>query len=310
MGEINLVLINTLLFFLYRKFVYEFELRSANCSGILPFFQKEKIMACIEVPFSSIVGLNISKDMHSQVVIEVKSPPSMYLGKQVLYSQSTGCALPTRYDTSQSVDLSDGQLLTIPYHKIKLSTNHLRSRLQSFDPRFDALLRTPITMDLTKRLTQQDIVKPTKRRKSSEHSGASAKKDVCLMQNITKMKDLDRFLKENEEMTPCCDAQLPMKDICVGVVECPECDGEYRYSWCSFSLCDEECRPRNHCPICKRCGDYRDDHCFNCNKCYFAGSAGSFRCPCAERRVNFIDSLGAFLNCLHRPESDSDNDYY
>lgn len=75
------------------------------------------------------------------------------------------------------------------------------------------------------------------------------------------MKDLDRFLKENIERTPCCEAPLPMKDISVGEVECPNCGGEYRFSWCSLSLQDEECRPRNHCAVCKRCGDYRDAHC-------------------------------------------------
>ena len=49
----------------------------------------------------------------------------------------------------------------------------------------------------------------------------------------------------------------------VGVVECPEedCGAEYRYSWCGNDLCDDENRPRYHCPICKCCGDHRDQHC-------------------------------------------------
>ena len=62
-------------------------------------------------------------------------------------------------------------------------------------------------------------------------------------------------------LTPCCGARLPLKSCCVGVVECPECETEYRYSWCSGDLCDEENRPRNHCEICQTCRDYRDQHC-------------------------------------------------
>ena len=61
--------------------------------------------------------------------------------------------------------------------------------------------------------------------------------------------------------TPCCDSLIPMKKCCTGVVECPECDCEYRFSWCSRDLCDEDNRPRNHCSICQMCRDYRDLHC-------------------------------------------------
>ncbi|XP_020908637.1 E3 ubiquitin-protein ligase MIEL1 [Exaiptasia diaphana] len=137
-----------------------------------------------------------------------------------------------------------------------------------------------------------------------------AKEDQCLMQNIAKMKDLGKFIKENIERTPCCDAEISMKDACVGVVLCPECSAEYRFSWCTFSLHDDEDRPRNHCSICKKCGDYRDDHCQKCNKCYFAGRSGTLKCPCQDR-PSFIDSLGAFIGALRDPVSDySDDDYY
>lgn len=94
-------------------------MRSNSLSGILPLFQKEKIMASIEVPFSSVVGLNMSKESPCQVLIEVNSSPSMYIGKQLLCSPATGCAKPTKYDTSKNVDCTGGQLFTVPYHKVK-----------------------------------------------------------------------------------------------------------------------------------------------------------------------------------------------
>ena len=63
-------------------------------------------------------------------------------------------------------------------------------------------------------------------------------------------------------LTPCCSSRIPLKTCCVGVVACPECETEYRYSWCSQTFCDEEKRPRNHCEICQTCRDYREQHCY------------------------------------------------
>lgn len=87
--------------------------------GIMVFYQKEKHMASIEVPFSSVVGLNISKENPQQLLIEVNSPPYTFLGKQELHSSATGCALPTKYNTSNPVDLTNGQILTVPYHQVR-----------------------------------------------------------------------------------------------------------------------------------------------------------------------------------------------
>jgi len=73
--------------------------------------------------------------------------------------------------------------------------------------------------------------------------------------------NLRTFLQNTSVATPCCDSLIPMKNCCTGVVECPECNWEYRFSWCSRDLCDEDNRPRNHCSICQTCRDYRDQHC-------------------------------------------------
>lgn len=63
--------------------------------------------------------------------------------------------------------------------QIILSTNQLISRLQSFDPRFDALLRTPITVDVTKRLTRKDTPAVVKHhRKSTDNTGTSGRLSI------------------------------------------------------------------------------------------------------------------------------------
>jgi hypothetical protein len=108
--------LNSCSFLFDRKFIYEFELK--DNPGVMTFYQKEKHMACIEVPFSTVVGLNIPKENPHQLLIEVNSPASTYLGKQVLHSSATGCALPTKYDTTNPVDLTDGQILAVPYHQV------------------------------------------------------------------------------------------------------------------------------------------------------------------------------------------------
>lgn len=80
---------------------------------------------------------------------------------------------------------------------------------------------------------------------------------LCSLQ----VRDLRTLLRDATVATPCCDSLIPLSSCCTGEVECPECECEYRYSWCSQDLCDEESRPRNHCAICQTCRDYRDQHC-------------------------------------------------
>ncbi|XP_035683786.1 uncharacterized protein LOC118420851 [Branchiostoma floridae] len=107
------------------------------------------------------------------------------------------------------------------------------------------------------------------------------------MDNIFKIEDLRGRLKEHHEL-PCCSYSVQLKDMVPGsitVFTCPDkyCGYEWQYSWCHNELEEDwEARPRYHCVICRKCGDYGDAHCKKCNKCYFAGTAG-FECPCGDK---------------------------
>jgi len=108
----------------------------------------------------------------------------------------------------------------------------------------------------------------------------SFKGDTCLIHNLSKIKSMrDHLLKEIE--IPCCHKKIQVKD-CLPHVDCAKCNIRYTYSWCNNKLCDSN-RPRNHCNICKRCGDYRDRHCEACGHCYFAGVTGALKCPCKQK---------------------------
>lgn len=71
--------------------------------------------------------------------------------------------------------------------QLMLSSNQLKYRLQSFDPRFDALMRTPITVDVTKRLKREDTP-VVKQRKSSNHTGAPGRTS-CLYYPLDRIPD-------------------------------------------------------------------------------------------------------------------------
>lgn len=73
-------------------------------------------MVSVEVPFHTIQGINISEN--NDVLLEVNSPPAMYLGSQKLNCQTTGHNEKVKYDTSTTVDLTGNQLSTVPYHKV------------------------------------------------------------------------------------------------------------------------------------------------------------------------------------------------
>eukprot|EP00058_Branchiostoma_floridae_P023802 XP_002609292.1 hypothetical protein BRAFLDRAFT_124739 [Branchiostoma floridae] len=137
-----------------------------------------------------------------------------------------------------------------------------------------------------------------------------AAQDKCLMDNIFKIEDLRGRLEQSHELQ-CCETSVQLKDMFPGVVTCPDddCGCEWQYSWCSNDFVDEENRPRNHCGICRHCGDYRDAHCERCNKCYFAGLSG-FECPCKDRPPKpkgGMGSLGLMLWAMqHFAGDDSD----
>jgi hypothetical protein len=110
----------------------------------------------------------------------------------------------------------------------------------------------------------------------------SFKGDECLIHNMSKIKNMRTHLMK-EVTTPCCQKKLAVKD-CLPGMNCPKCKVYYTYSWCSNKLCDSNRAPRNHCSICRRCGDYRDQHCESCGHCYFAGVTGALRCPCKQKQ--------------------------
>ncbi|CAH3018367.1 unnamed protein product [Porites evermanni] len=333
--------------FSQRKFVYEFPLHSSDVTAQenQPNSENSKYMACIEVPFMTVVGINITRILPTEVVIEVNTVPTMWLGKQIMQHRPRGVVTKHQYNTLNSVDLTNGQLTNVPYHKLTVSSATIATHLMKFDPKFSALLRIPVVINTNKSLPKPikefQIFSSTKRKRTHKDSdstpdhlqsstcplplshcscsaGCSTKRcscvrenikcqdcrcgapcknplnimaefgvdvdkatsDICLMQKLPKIFDLRAHLRERSVQTPCCDSAIPLKTCCGVVVECPECETEYRYSWCTGSFCDEENRPRNHCEVCQSCRDYRDQHCSRCNKCYFAGSCGDFPCPC------------------------------
>lgn len=98
--------------------MYEFVIDNQGMIAQFPGHFKQ--MACIEVPFTSIAGINIAyqSQQPSVVLIEVNQPPTMYLGQKTLKSRKTGNTLPTQYNLMTPVDLTGGQLMTSPYHRV------------------------------------------------------------------------------------------------------------------------------------------------------------------------------------------------
>lgn len=104
-------------------------------------------------------------------------------------------------------------------------------------------------------------------------------KDVCLMQYLSKVKDMQELL-DSTVAYECCDGVVQVKHTIESGFSCPHCNAHYTYSWCSNKLCHDQKKPRKHCAKCRRCGDHRNEHCDDCNHCYFAGVANSFSCSC------------------------------
>ena len=103
-----------------RKFVYEFPLHSSDVTAQenQPNSENSKYMACIEVPFMTVVGINITRILPTEVVIEVNTVPTMWLGKQIMQHRPRGVVTRHQYNTLNSVDLTNGQLTNVPYHKV------------------------------------------------------------------------------------------------------------------------------------------------------------------------------------------------
>jgi hypothetical protein len=106
--------------------------------------------------------------------------------------------------------------------------------------------------------------------------------DVCLMQYLSKIKDMQELL-DSTVSYDCCEGgggAVQVKHTVENGFACPHCGAHFTYSWCNNRLCPDAKKPRRHCAKCRRCGDHRNQHCDLCNHCYFAGVANSFRCSC------------------------------
>ncbi|OQR81782.1 hypothetical protein THRCLA_11412 [Thraustotheca clavata] len=116
--------------------------------------------------------------------------------------------------------------------------------------------------------------------------------DKCLMQNLSKIRNMEEILMGPVEIDCSCGThrtchvyetllypeEKPDKTYAFPV-SCTACEATFHYSWCTNKVWSSK-QPRKHCEICKRCGSHRSQHCHVCNHCYFAGVANSFSCPC------------------------------
>ena len=101
--------------------MYEFQVNadevSVENSQVFPAVNNKQ-MACIEIPFRTVVGINVSRTLPAEVVIEVDTVPAMWLGTQIVRQRSHGVYTKNQYNTLRSVDLTGGQLSKVPYHKV------------------------------------------------------------------------------------------------------------------------------------------------------------------------------------------------
>lgn len=127
--------------------------------------------------------------------------------------------------------------------------------------------------------------------------------DVCLMQFLSKVKDMHELL-DSTVPYECCNGEVQVKQAIESGFTCPSCQIHYTYSWCNNRLCNDQKKPRKHCAKCRRCGDHRNEHCDDCNHCYFAGVANSFSCSCKGGKT----SVAGVKARTVIPNSTRDND--
>ncbi|RLN98005.1 hypothetical protein BBJ28_00014075 [Nothophytophthora sp. Chile5] len=138
-------------------------------------------------------------------------------------------------------------------------------------------------------------------------------RDVCLMQYLSKVKDMQELL-DSTVSYECCEGGggvVQVKHTVESGFACPHCSAHFTYSWCSNRLCPDAKKPRRHCAKCRRCGDHRNQHCDLCNHCYFAGVANSFRCSCQSTGGKSSGSSGVKTravvpNPVHRDSQELD----
>lgn len=98
-------------------------------------------------------------------------------------------------------------------------------------------------------------------------------KDVCLMQNLSKIISMSQKLREYYALE-CCGLSVQLYE-CLRGYSCSSCHKQYEYSWCSSRLLT---RRRNHCAKCKRCVEPESIHCEKCGKCYFCPMRHEIKC--------------------------------
>ncbi|KAL4237785.1 hypothetical protein ACF0H5_002497 [Mactra antiquata] len=334
-----------------RRFVYEYQL-----DGPSNTMKSCDDMVCIEVPFNTIIGLWLfRKDMR----LEVNQAPKIFLGKKSATRKTSYFATLPVYSNKVSVDITNGQLGSYPYHYVQfkqLYAEKLMTELRQFDVQFETLLGLPLVEDQAKSLkpsfrqiqsrildssvqlpdenmNYERVYIPDEQHVITESvycsctTGCStrscqcckngttcteglcscdnchnplnilyqlglptdrARTDPCLMENIFKIRRLDYYLKTQVTLE-CCQLQVLLFNCIPGLVQCPYCPAQYKYSWCYAQACHQQSKPRNHCIKCGKCTDHRNTHCKKCKLCYFAGEDGSLECSrCKKRKKSKI----------------------
>ncbi|KAE8883401.1 hypothetical protein PF007_g7075 [Phytophthora fragariae] len=80
-------------------------------------------------------------------------------------------------------------------------------------------------------------------------------RDVCLMQYLSKIKDMQELL-DSTVSYECCEGGggvVQVKHTVENGFACPHCGAHFTYSWCNNRLCPDAKKPRRHCAKCRRC---------------------------------------------------------
>lgn len=134
--------------------------------------------------------------------------------------------------------------------------------------------------------------------------------DVCLMQYLSKVKDMQELL-DSTVAFDCGHGSVQVKHAIEHGISCSTCEAHFTYSWCNHRLCHDQKKPRKHCAKCRRCGDHRNEHCDDCNHCYFAGVANSFSCSCkaggaTKTSGNGVKARAIVPNVARKDDSSND----
>ncbi|CAH1793061.1 unnamed protein product, partial [Owenia fusiformis] len=205
-----------------RRIHYDFQMNSSKDA----LQTHTRNMANIEVDFESIVGFTI---FGREIVIEVNQPPYMRIGQRMKDGFDS-----ERRSVNQllGVDLTKGQIETVPYHRLTLKSDVgilLRRSLELFDLRFCLMLRLPIFED------EKKILKPVNKPTFAFNIPAEYG-----MQN-TSVADMPKHLLSYGD-TP---INLPRKDVptCKCIMGCDlNCQCTQDQNLCSIACgCHQQC---------------------------------------------------------------------